>query len=195
MADSLVIVRIQGLEEVRGLLRKLPEKQFDGAKKEFDRAAQNVHGAVSRRIESGTPLHSRTGALRRSLTFRTYGQAIGSLHSDVWSDIVYAPIHEKGGTITAKQAYRTVPGGPYLNIPLPANLTPSGVMRRSARDVFAAGGYLIESRAGNWLVMLDEIPQFVLKRRVTIPPRLGLQEEGEKEVPHLLSRLKDIPLE
>lgn len=55
----------------------------------------------------------------------------------------YAPTHETGGTIRAKRAYMNLPGGPYLK----ANQTASGVMHRSARDVFSSGGYIVKLKS------------------------------------------------
>lgn len=192
---AAVNVRIVGLEEVQALFRAMPETLFKGAKKEYQRAALNVHKAVSDRIRNGTPLHSRTGNLRRQLNFGVSGTTLETLSSAVWNTMIYAPIQETGGTIKAKKAYLRVPGGPYLNIPLAPNKTAAGVTRRQAREVFAAGGHLVRARSGKWLVMLDGEPQFVLVKEVDIPARLGLFDAADDEVPHLLQRLAQVPLD
>lgn len=188
-------VRIVGLEEVKELFRRQPEILFAGAKKEYQRAALNVHRVVSDRIRNGTPLHSRTGALRRQLNFSVQGTTLETLSSAVWNTMIYAPIQETGGTIRAKDKYLRVPGGPYLNIPLAPNKTAAGVTRRQAREVFSAGGFLIRSRSGKWLVMLNGEPQFVLVKQVEIPARLGMFDAADDEVPNLLQRLASIPLD
>lgn len=188
-------VELVGMDAVRKLVREMPDRQFEGAKTAFQATAADVHGKVSDGINDGNPLHNRSGVLKRSLKHAVYGNDLGSLHSDVWSDVVYAPIQETGGKVEAKKAYKGVPGGPYLNIPLPANKTPAGVTRMQAKEVFASGGFLVRSGAGNWLVMLNGQPMFVLKKEVTIPPRLGMEKAANDAVPTLLSRLKDAPLE
>lgn len=191
----LIDIRIEGLQDVQRVIKQLPETMFAGAKREFNRAALNVHARVSDRVRGGSPLHSRTGALRRSIRFKTYGGSLKTLHSDIWAGTIYAPIHETGGTIKAKKAYRGVDGGPYLNIPLPPNKTAAGVTRLQAREVFQRGGYIVLGLSGNHVVMLDDQPYFVLKKQVKIPARLGMQKEAAREVPVLLGRLRNITFE
>ena len=199
MADPRIRVEVRGLDEVQDLLARLPDLQFTSARKEFQKSALNVHAAVSARITSGTPLHSRTGNLRRSLRFGVSGNNMGELQSFIYSDMVYAPIQETGAqgdnAIKAKRAYSSVPGGPYLNIPLSPNKTPAGVTRMQAREVFNAGGYLVQARSGKWLVRLNDQNMFVLKKEIEFPPRLGMFDAADDEVPHLLSRLAQVPLD
>ena len=185
MADVTVV----GTEEVAELLRALPGNTFDAAKAAISKAVLNTHATVS--SYSGG-LKNRSGVLRRSLKTDVYGTKLSNVGGDVYTDVVYAPIQEKGGTIRAKNAYHGVPGGPYLNLPLPANKTAAGVMRQDARSVFAAGGYIIKSRIGNYIVMSGTSqPMFVLKKQVTIPARLGMEKAAEDEIPTLLAVLNE----
>jgi len=184
MAEAVTVV---GLDEVRKLLDELPEHSFDVTKVAISKAVLNTHAKVS--SYSGG-LHNRSGLLRRSLKTDVKGTTLKDLRGDVYTDVKYAPIHEKGGTISAIDKYLRVPGGPYLNIPLATNKTAAGVMRMNARQVFSAGGYIIKSRIGNYLVMSGtDQPMFVLKKQVTIPARLGMEKAAEGEIPTLLSTL------
>lgn len=184
MAETVTVV---GLDEVVKLLNDLPAQSFDVAKKAISKAVLNTHAQVS--SYSGG-LNNRSGLLRRSLKTDVKGATLKDLSGDVYTDVKYAPIHEKGGTVKAIDKYLRVPGGPYLNIPLAANKTAAGVMRMNARQVFNGGGYIVKSRMGNYLVMSGSgQPMFVLKKQVTIPARLGMEKAAEDEIPTLLSTL------
>lgn len=182
-------VTVVGLDEVVNLLDQLPKHSFDVAKVGISKAVLNTHAEVS--SYSGG-LHNRSGLLRRSLKTDVKGTTLNDLSGDVYTDVKYAPIQEKGGTVKAIDKYLRVPGGPYLNIPLSSNKTAAGVMRMNARQVFSAGGYIIKSRIGNYLVMSGTgQPMFVLKKQVTIPARLGMEKAAEGEIPTLLSSLRN----
>lgn len=184
MAESVTVV---GLDEVSNLLKELPGHSFEVTKTAISKAALNTHATVS--SYSGG-LHNRSGLLRRSLKTDVKGTTLNDLSGDVYTDVKYAPIHEKGGTVKAIDKYLRVPGGPYLNIPLAANKTAAGVMRMNARQVFNGGGYIVRSRIGNYLVMSGTgQPMFVLKKQVTIPARLGMEKAADDEIPTLLSTL------
>lgn len=212
MAD--VAIKMVGLDEVQRVLKDIPDHLFKLTEDEFKNSAFRVHKKVSERVRAGSPLHSRTGQLRRSLRTESGGSNLSSLHSSVYSakDVAsYAPTHEFGATIRAKNAYKNVPGGPYLNIPLGANKTPAGVMKLNARDVFARGGFIVPSKGpkARYVVMMplstspltkrefeeaagfgvDSVPMFALVKEVTIPPRLQLYQTGEDEIPTLLSNI------
>jgi len=182
-------VTVVGLDEVRLLLSEFPEHSFDVTKMAISKAVLNTHAEVS--SYSGG-LNNRSGLLRRSLKTDVKGTTLNNLHGDVYTDVKYAPIQEKGGTIKAIDKYLRVPGGPYLNIPLSANKTAAGVMRMNARQVFSSGGYIVKSRMGNYLVMSGTgQPMFVLKKQVTIPARLGMEKAADGEIPTLLSSLRN----
>lgn len=187
---TVEIVEVKGLEELDLYIKGLPRGMLKEAKTEYSRAAFNVHKEVSDRIRFG-PLHSRTGNLLRSLTPEVHGSNLKNLGSSVSSTASYAPIQERGGEINAKRAYRRVEGGPYLNIPTSANKTAAGVMKLSARDVFTAGGYIrpINARKAKFGVFLNGRLMFALVKQVTIPPRLGMQQAADDEIPSLIKRL------
>lgn len=192
-------VQLVGMDEIRQYLSVLPGRAFDQAREAFDETAKSVHRKVSDRVRDGAggTLHSRTGQLRRSLRYKVYGSTLKTLGAHVYSArevASYAPVHELGATIRAKNAYRTLAGGPYLNIPSNFNKTAAGVQRLPAREVFMRGGYIVPlsgARKARYMVMLDGKPYFWLVKEVTIPPRLRMIATAEDEVPTLLSRLRE----
>lgn len=123
-----------------------------------------------------TNLHTRTGALKRSLGFSvTRGQRGPKL--DVYSQgTPHARIQELGGTITPKRAK-------WLTIPAAANLTPAGVTRQSARQIVSEGGIFLRTKEDG-LILVKPNPKkgkfeiyFYLLKKVTIPEgRLGMRK-------------------
>lgn len=189
-------------EEMRGV----PVSLFLETKRVFANATRSAQREVVSGIRSG-PLYRRTGALARSIQTEVIGSDIGTLSASLFSAnpggekaVVYAPIHELGGTVKAKNKYMGVPGGPYLNIPLPANKTAAGVTRRSARTVFASGGTL--ARAGTrWFVIGKPttkskriVPMFILVKQVVIPARLGMLSTATSYLPDILAGIRQAKL-
>lgn len=215
-------VEFEGRTELQQFIRFLPEFLFEGARDVFRQTVFAVQGRVLARLQ-GTPMQSRTGALARSMLTDVSGSEIATLTASVYSagsgdkGIAYARIHEFGGVIEAKNAYRWLPGGPYLNIPTTANMTAAGVQRMTPAQVFAAGGKVmsppkttttslttgagggsITTRTSGGLgVYLDGEKMFSFAKRVTIKPQLGLRDSAEAEVVPMLKRfgallLKDV---
>lgn len=175
---------------------------FFGTKEAFRKTIVWTHREFV--ANATTKLNVRTGNLRRSFMFSMDGNSLSSLRSSAYqetlkgkvklgSEVIYARIHELGGTVKAKDKYTKVPGGPYLNIPLGANKTAAGVMRRTAKQVFDASGYLARSRKGSWLVFNRRgLPMFVLKKQVKIPARLGLRDVMARSSNELAKHLKQV---
>ena len=184
------------LKEVQDYLKGMPERTFADAKPLFQKAVIDAANTVKK----FTKLKTRTGALKRSIQQSVTGTSLSNLKASVFSaqgtgakEVKYAPIQEYGGTVTAKNAYKGVPGGPYLNIPIADNLTPAGVMRMSAREVFLSGeGSIRKARSGKWLVFKGDKLMFVLLKSVTLKPRLGMVDAAEAEIPTLLAGLAEI---
>lgn len=189
--------RVENLDDVTTLLSDLHSVIFEDVKRSISKSVFSTHKRISDNFGTGSnQLKNRTGSLRRSLQTRVSGVDLKTLTGRVYTNMVYAPLQEKGGTVKAIDKYMRVPGGPYLNIPLSANKTPAGVMRQSARDVFNAGGYIRRSKAGNYLVCKnDGTPMFVLKKSVYVPPRLGMLKAADDEIPTLLNNLRNLRLE
>ena len=132
----------------------------------------------------------------RSLRTSVTGTTLKTLRASFYSaanvagtEVKYAPMQEIGGIIRAKNAYKNMPGGPFLNIPGKANLTAAGVMRKSAKQVFDEGGHIIGRTVHN--KDYTEL-MFYLVKEVTIPARLGMVDAGTDQIPTILSGLRDL---
>ena len=209
-----VTITVTGDNEVRKFLDNLPSFLYDGARKGLEATLLRAQsGVVANFNTSGSPLSankltSRSGRLAKSIRTEITGNDLKTLSGQLFTRTIYAPIQEEGGTITAKNAYGKVPGGPYLNIPTKQNKTSAGVQRMSAREVFANGGFIFKSKAGNWIVALPGIqlnefgtidnvpvPMFILKKSVTIRPRLGMVKSAVDQIPYYLNLLDNLRLE
>jgi len=192
MADGLSI-NIVNLAEVRKYLEDFPEDTFDDAKVVFQKATLDAQVDVESNF--GITLQSRTGALKRSIRTSASGKDLDSLQASIFGaavskgkPMVYTLMQEYGGEVIAKNAYKNVPGGPYLNIPTKSNKTPSGAQRMGAREVFRQGGYIVKGKK-RWAVMLGGKAMFILVKRVKIPASLGMRDAAEDQVPVILARL------
>lgn len=203
-------IEIKGLREVLEQLSKTPDYLFDETKEVFQQRAFAAHKEVSGHL-TGSPMKSRTGLLRKSLKTEISGSTLDTLKAGIFTarkvsgqEVRYAPIHEYGGTVKAKRAYRGVPGAPYLNIPTKANLTPAGVMRWTPAQVFGSmGGYVVGQgvyipvTVAGYADNADEnvgVRVFHLVKEVKIKARLGMRDAMADEIPTLLSQLKDMRL-
>ncbi len=96
-------------------------------------------------------------------------------------------VHERGATIRPKRAK-------FLAIPLPAAVDSRGVLVMRPRqwpDTFVQ-----KSKRGNLLIFQQRgdgiVPLFLLKRKVKLPPRLGMGKAVAKELPFFQRRLIDM---
>lgn len=186
------VVALKGIEDVMKMVDRLPKHVFENAKNAFRTATFGVQETVLKRLR-GQPLQSRTGNLGRSIIPKVTGTTLAELDARVYSTAGYARIHELGGTINARDKYRWLPGGPYLNIPTDANKTPAGVMRMSSTEVFRGGGKVMMGPEGFGLYLNGD-RMFRFAKRVVIPARLGMVAAGEAAVPTLLSDLNALLL-
>lgn len=97
-------------------------------------------------------------------------------------------IHEDGAVIRRRA------GGPLLTIPLPAALDERGIpLRLRARDW--ENTFVAESRRGNLIIFQRRgrniVPLYVLKEEVTIPARLGAEDEIAKGLSRFERRILD----
>lgn len=196
MADNFEI-KIKNLGEVKQYLKDLPDDTFVQAKKVFQKAVINADATVKRNF--GFKIQSRSGSLRRSLGTSVSGNDLDSLRASTYgaafaggSALVYTLAQEFGATIRAKNKYRNVPGGPYLNIPLKPNKTAAGVTRLTAKTVFSLGGYIQRTARKKWGVFLKGQMMFVLVKKVQLKPRLGMRKAADDEIPTILSQLVDL---
>ena len=152
---------------------------------------------ISNRVTDGSndSLKSRTGELRRNIRPRFRGAgSFETLQASVYTTSKYAPIHETGGTIKAKNAFKHLAGGPFLTIPSDDNKTGVGVTKKTVREVFSEGGFTIPIRASKaeWMIMLQGKPMYWLVDEVDIPARLGFEDTFKDEVPNLLQDLSEL---
>lgn len=183
----LTLIRAQ----LEGALRRAPRevtREMAGAFRVI--GSRFVRFMTKERLrKSGVPttgdprpgLFRRTGGLARSLNRKVDGAGrINDLKLTVgWLDprsASIAGVHEFGATIRPKSSQ-------YLTIPLPAAQTPAGVLRQPARSYTNA--FVFRSKAGNLILARKSgkgiEPLFVLKREITIPPRLEFQKSWDSE--------------
>ena len=133
-------------------------------------------GTPWRPTHRGGTILRLTSRLRNSITPRSDASSAG-----VGTNLIYAPIHQFGGTIRASK-------GKYLAIPIgPAAIAASRA--GGGPRQFPGPLHYIVSHAGNKLLMGDDGPQYVLKESVTMPARpfLGLSDDDSKGVIDILS--------
>lgn len=188
---STITTRVEGSERVIKKLRRIPDAMFASAKAAIAKATFEAHSEVTKNA-SGTKLNRRTGALARSFQTRVSGNKIPTIRGEVYTDSIYAPIQEYGGTIRAKSKYLRLPGGPYLNIPTTFNQTPAGSQRLSARNVFDRKGHIVKSKTGKYVVMMNGMPMFWLVKKVSIPERLGMRTAQRRQIRPLLDTLQQL---
>lgn len=188
-------------EKIRVLLRKIPDRLTNVTRRALLGMAVAFRTEFQTKRLSGRPgLNRRTGDLEDSFKFGVSppGELFKNLFSWVISRSPYARIHEKGGTIYPKRRKHLAVPIPNSDAARGA-LTAAG--RTKGRDIRIAppGGLLggaiaggerslaavpdlifIPGRnlpGGNHLLVRKEgdriVPQYVLKRSVKIPKRLG----------------------
>lgn len=127
----------------------------------------------SRRVrEEGGQTLSLTRRLRNSLT-----TAADHNTATVGTNVAYAAIHQFGGVIRAKS-------GPFLTIPLTAD-----ARRTSPRNM--PGLHFAETVKGNFVLANDKgVPQYLLRRQVTMPARpfLGASDSDRAELLSVLQQ-------
>lgn len=137
---------------------------------------------------SDSTLKRRSGTLAKSLHVEVRKTSPTQVTGSIFfqgGGAVYAPTHEFGATIRAKNRK-------YLTIPLPAALTPAGVPKGKARDFREAffrvvrGNLFLVQRVGR-----DTVPLFLLKESVKIPPRLKFRESFRAFEPQILRRVDE----
>ncbi len=134
-------VNKKSLKNVEGLFDKTPQALFGRLRSDLRAAAIEWEKGIQGRLRGPLPgpgrrsntLHRRTGALARSMRQNVGGRSLPSLNMRLSSaGVPYARLHELGGVITPKRAK-------FLTIPMPDNMTPAGVTRKSARAALSEG--------------------------------------------------------
>lgn len=171
-----------GLRRFQTALRSQPRAMTANVREHFRKSGAEWQGAMLDRFR-GSPMRTRTGALKRSIRHRVKGASLRDIELRNVSTSRYARVHEHGTVGKGGKLPDIVPKrARALTIPLPDNLTPAGVPRYpSARALMRTGKTFLLKREGRRpVIMLDENGDgenlkalWVLMRRVSIPPRLG----------------------
>ena len=137
-----------------------------------------------RKNPSGRALVRRSGRLARSIGFRVVKSSAGASYLRVFVGNAYTPyalLQEKGGTVK---------GRPWLTVPLPDNLLASRARFESARrlrndpafQTWRRGDIIFVRRTdGTRIAGKAFIAAWVLKRKVTVPPRLGFERTWNRQ--------------
>lgn len=160
-----------------------------GLRKDVATAALRAEARAKR--NATVILHVRSGRLRASIRSLVEPSTEGGLDLKLSagggreggsSEVVYARIHELGGTIRPVRRK-------WLAIPLPPARTAAGVSRyKTPRDV--PGLHFVTSKRGNLLLVKpDGQPWFVLRKDVDIPARPYLRPALEEASAELVPRL------
>ena len=96
---------ILGGEALRRVFIGIPEKFRKAHDAALERSAVLVESEAKKTIYEGRPDHlvGDSGHLRRSLTHRVHED-----YAEIGTNLIYAPVHEFGATIRAKNAPRLV---------------------------------------------------------------------------------------
>lgn len=155
---------------------------------------ETIAEALSRR--HGTPwsggtgpqtLSVRSGDLIESIqnSVRVEGTTFADITGYIGADFP-GRVQEFGATIVAK--------GKLLTIPLPAALDSHGIpLKKSAKEW--ASTFVARSKKGNLIIFQKLgtriIPLYVLKSKVTIPPRLGMGDTIQTGLPYFVDKSMD----
>ena len=176
MADTHIEVVVPGLAAA---FQAAPALVLTAMRRELKLGLMPYTSRLIQERLSGTPLARRTGTLARSWGVEVFGESIRSLRGVVFSTARHARIHEQGGVVRPVHAK-------MLAIPLQAMRTPAGVarfhtpLRLTLKGAFFKT-WIQKSKRGNLILMgqktkrSEPVPLFVLKRQVTIPPRMGAE--------------------
>lgn len=154
---------------------------------------------------AGLRLRRRTGQLANRTRVNTAIRPVEGRDSlkvsvEIQStDVPYARIQEFGGTIRPQEKQ-------FLTIPLPAALTPAGVLRNTAEQLRETGRtFIAKSRQGNLIIFqrrgrgsrtragqeADITPLFVLLKRVQIPASKWASSAVDATLPKLPDFIRD----
>ncbi len=178
----MVEVKVEGVEKVSQTMKKFRNDLRGENYKKMTEATIYLMNYIQRNKLSGQVLKRRTGRLASGMGY-TVKDEYGNIVGRVGNKVVYAAIHETGGTIRPKTAK-------FLTIPMPAALTPAGVVRKPARqwtDTF------VRTIRGNKYIFSKEggraVPIFLLKQSVKIPKRPYFGPSLEETKGHIFELL------
>lgn len=204
MADSVLTFRVAGREFDN--FEAAADALLDGIERQVKSATQKVgldildtlqRVAARLREEHGSPysgpdpsstvLKVRSGAGLRSIlnSVKLKGATLETIEGSI--STAGLTVHETGATITPRRSK-------YLTVPLPAALTSQGLPKRArARDW--DNTFVQRSRRGNLIIFQRRgasiVPLYILKDRVRLPPRLGMEKHFNDALPHFMMTIVD----
>lgn len=175
-------------DEFRAAMEKAPKRLFHEVSTRLVRRGREFIQRIfpRARLRGDPGLHNRTGRLRGSFNITSEGKDLNTWQMAEFTTSPYAKIHEHGGQIRPRSAK-------YLAVPLPAARTKGGDTRGGPRSF--ANTFFAKSKAGNLILFQNQgkgkkpLPLFVMKKQVTLKPRLGFFEEWTA---HQKKRIEDI---
>lgn len=189
-----ITINKDDLGRIKSTLSRLRVKDRQGVfMKSLTKATLEVESRLKTAV-SNDKLRVRSGRLRSSIgsiVTESGDSIIGLIGSGVRQGerVKYANIQETGGIIKPKNTK-------YLAVPLPAALTPAGVLKKKPRewpDTFVMksnnGNLLIVQRKGKRVTRLVSL--FVLKKQVRIPPSYYMSDVAN----NMQGKVTDIILE
>lgn len=190
---------VVGADDVIDMLNSMPEHLFQQAKREIQKSTFEAQSRITLPLSIGRyGLQNRSSNLSKSIQTSVTGTKLSTLRGSVFTKSIYAPIHEVGGTVNAKNAYLFLEGGPYLNIPSSENQTPERRLTRlTATEVFNQGGYIVKINAprAEYMLALNGVAMFWLVKSVELKARLRMVSTATEEIPTLLSNLNKVMLD
>lgn len=161
-------------------------RELRGHLEDIMEAMRKRHGNPWPMGTTSKTLATRSGHLLEYMadSIKVEGETIASLRGEI-SVPHDRKIHEHGGVLRPKRAK-------YLTVPLPAALDSRGVpLKKSARDW--KDTFVLRSKAGNLLIVQKKgasiVPLYVLKKEVSIPPRLGMLDTARAGHGMLVDRM------
>lgn len=156
---------------------------------------------VKTRLSGRPGLNRVTGNLQRDwVVGSTAGSEISTTVETQGIANAYAGIHERGGVVRPVKSK-------FLWIPTEANRTPSGAPRISPTEAIQRGGFINYKRGPVFfakpmtkstkktLITRGLVALFVLKKQVTIPPRMGAEALFRSRLPLLTESVSNAAAE
>ena len=159
--------KIEGVEKLEGAIQKVSKRILSETKRILRTEAVLMAAHIKKDLMSGPrpeKLGVRTGALRSSVKSMAVTESPGLIESGVGFGTIYARTHVgpvgQVTTISAKT-------GKYLTVPLPDAMTPSGVLRGSARSGIWGKTFFARSKKGNLILFGQKAVQSRANRSKT----------------------------
>jgi len=183
------VIQIDGDKRVIRKLDGIPKKLRPALSKELKGIGKHVSSYITRQKLSGQVLNRRTGMLARSIKDRVISN-INELYTQIGTDVPYAGIHERGGTITPKH-------GRWLWIPTKSVQTKAGVTRQGIRDYVNEPDTFFQLTKRGTLGLFRNMGKgnppdllFIAKSYVNIPKRPYMRPSLEDNRNLIISRIK-----